>query len=259
MKDPRYPAAEPESEASARLLSALVDGELSENERNELQKRLQEDSSATERVAHYQAQKKALQALFPLPAAKSTIFVLHRTPWWRRAAIALGGVAAGLVLGIALSQSPLWEGRQPPFALRADAAYSLYASERRHPVEVTAADQVQLFDWLSRRLGRPLSAPSLHEYGYELMGGRLLPDDSGPAAQFMYQSAKGERLALYVTVFDKQEMAPHALRTGGTGTFYWASHGMGYALSGRGNEHRLREIALDVCSAMGGKADVWKG
>jgi anti-sigma factor RsiW len=222
-------------------------------------KRLQEDPSPAERVAHYQAQKLALQALFPLPVAKPALLLEYRTPWWRSAVIGLSGVAAGLVLGIILSQSPLWEGRQPPFALRADAAYSVYAPEQSHPVEVASTDQVQLFDWLSRRLGRPLSAPLLHEYGYELIGGRLLPGDSGPAAQFMYQNDKGNRLALYITVFDKKELTPHAVHNGGRGTYYWVSHGLGYALSGRGNEQRLGEIALDVCNALGGKVETWKG
>ena len=52
--------------------------------------------------------------------------------------------------------------------------------------------------WLSKRLGTPSSVPHLSETGYELVGGRLLPGNSGPAAQFMYQDARGQRLTLYV-------------------------------------------------------------
>jgi len=52
---------------------------------------------------------------------------------------------------------------------------------------------------LSKRLNRTLTIPSLHEYGFELVGGRLLPGEDGPAAQFMYQNANGERLTLYMT------------------------------------------------------------
>ena len=32
-----------------------------------------------------------------------------------------------------------------------------------------------------------------------------------------------------------------------------------YALSGRGYDPRLREIAMEACSALGGPPDAWKG
>ena len=45
--------------------------------------------------------------------------------------------------------------------------------------------------WLSKRLGRPLVVPDLAAVGFRLMGGRLLPAEDGPAAQFMYETGKG--------------------------------------------------------------------
>lgn len=35
--------------------------------------------------------------------------------------------------------------------------------------------------------------------GYELIGGRLLPGNAGPVAQFMYHDSSGQRLTLYVS------------------------------------------------------------
>ncbi len=53
--------------------------------------------------------------------------------------------------------------------------------------------------WLSNRLKRSMTIPSLTEYGFQLVSVRLLPGEEGPAAQFMYQNAAGERLTLYIT------------------------------------------------------------
>ncbi|MBV8646987.1 anti-sigma factor [Paludibacterium sp.] len=247
-----------EQEASARLLGALLDGELSEAARDVTEARVRENPDDAARLAHYQAQNQALHALFPLPAPAPALLLQRRPSWRQRAWIGVGGMAAGLLLGFGLFASD-WTGLgEPAFARRADMAYAVYAPEARHPVEVAASDQAHLVSWLSRRLGRPLTVPSFAEYGYTLVGGRLLPGDAGPAAQFMYQSGSGERLTLYVTVFDHRDVNPQSLQGEGRRTFYWADHGMGYALSGPGEERALSEIAQDACYALGGRPDSWK-
>jgi anti-sigma factor RsiW len=190
-----------------------------------------------------------------------------RTPWWRRVGVAACWLAAGA--GLALALGPLaprltggaWNGlgaSAPSFAERADIAYAVYTPERRHPVEVAASEEEHLIAWLSKRLNRPLSVPSLQEYGYSLVGGRLLPGEAGPAAQFMYENRGGARLTLYVTGTARDENAFRLLRDGNRRTFYWISDGMGYALSGPIAEGKLRSIAVDVCSALGGKPEAWQ-
>ncbi|WP_176058016.1 anti-sigma factor [Paraburkholderia sp. BCC1876] len=195
------------------------------------------------------------------------IVVRRAAPWWQRVGIAACWLVAGA--GIALALGPLaprltggaWGGLggQPPsFAERADVAYAVYTPERRHPVEVAASDEEHLINWLSKRLNRPLSVPSLQEYGYSLVGGRLLPGEAGPAAQFMYENAGGARLTLYVTGTARDETVFRLFRDGNRRTFYWISDGMGYALSGPIAEGKLRSIAVDVCSALGGKPETWQ-
>ena len=73
------------------------------------------------------------------------------------------------------------------------AAHRTFAVEVRHPVEVDAAQEAHLVQWLSKRLGRPLVVPDLSATGYRLMGGRLLPAGSGAAAQLMYENGAGDR------------------------------------------------------------------
>ncbi|VBB11525.1 anti-sigma factor family protein [Burkholderia stabilis] len=259
MDDSRKPSNDRDDDASAQLLSALLDGELSGNERREVLERLQSDPEEAERFAHYRAQRDALQALFPLPGAASALFVQRRVSRRRGIAYACAGLAAGLLIGIALHAGWTAFGSEPAFAARADVAYAVYAADRDDPVEVGAGDRSRLDAWLSARVGRPVRAPSLDEYGYALLGGRLLPGEAGPAAQLMYQRADGERVTLYMTAYDARRLAPQAMSADGRYTYFWSDRGMGYALSGRGDERRLRELAIEACGALGGSTDAWKG
>ena len=74
----------------------------------------------------------------------------------------------------------------------------VYLLEHRHAVEVKAAEEKHLVDWLSKHLGHAVRAPGLTEAGFELAGGRMLPDAGWPAAQFMYEGGGGRRVTLYV-------------------------------------------------------------
>jgi anti-sigma factor RsiW len=273
-----------------RMLSAFVDGELPPAERAAIEAQLARQPQAAARVAAWRAQKAALQALCGAStrnrepgldehgasagggeqsdAGEPAFIVVRRpTPWWQRAGLAACWLAAGA--GLALALGPLaprltggaWNGLggQPPsFAERADIAYAVYTPEKRHPVEVAANEEEHLVSWLSRRLNRPLSVPSLQEYGYSLVGGRLLPGEAGPAAQFMYENRSGERLTLYITGISRDETAFRLFRDGNRRTFYWVSDRMGYALSGPIAEDKLRSIAIEVCSALGGKPETWQ-
>ncbi|RAR56196.1 anti-sigma factor RsiW [Paraburkholderia unamae] len=277
-----HEGATPQEEAIS-MLGAFVDGELPPGDRAALEARLAADPQAAARVAAYRAQKAALQALCAgeragpdapnAPDAAPAVLVLRaRAPWWWRAGIAAAWVcvgagltaavmalaprlapdlAPGVIARIETSESP------EAFARRADVAYAVYSPEQRHPVEVGAADEAHLIAWLSKRLGKPLTAPSLAEYGYALVGGRLLPGNRGPAAQFMYENDAGERLTLYVGSSRADRDAVRLLRDGNRRTFYWSTDRTGYALSGPQTEPKLREIAFDVCGALGGKPGQW--
>ena len=157
---------------------------------------------------------------------------------------------------LTLSAAPL-----PVFAQSADMAYAVYAPEQHHAVEVAASQGDHLVTWLSKRLNRSLTIPSLHEYGFELVGGRLLPGENGPAAQIMYQNANGERLTLYMTggsTKGREEYAIRMLRDGQRRTYYWTTGNAGYALSGEIDEARLKAISYDACAALGGNPAMWK-
>lgn len=141
------------------------------------------------------------------------------------------------------------------FVLQAGYAYAAYMPEKRHPVEVAAADQDHLVQWLSKRLGRPLKVPQLTTEGFELVGGRLLPGPAGTRAQFMYQNQQGLRLTLYLGAIESSDNAeaPNLQAAqfryepqGPVPSFYWADQGFGYALSGPVDSTTLMTLARTV-------------
>jgi anti-sigma factor RsiW len=159
---------------------------------------------------------------------------------WRRAAIAAGWVALGLLVGglagwqlHGLRPATPPQAEVPTFVKRAAVAHAVYSPEVRHPVEVGADQEAHLVAWLSKRLGAPLRAPHLEDVGYYLVGGRLLPGESGPVAHFMYQCKKGTRVTLYVRTNSapNQETAFRYSAEGPVKVYYWIDRRLGYALS----------------------------
>lgn len=159
--------------------------------------------------------------------------------------LSIGGIVGFLVRGnIGGTASP-----EPLTLPRAAAiAHAVYVPEIRHPVEVTADQERHLVTWLSKRLGTAIAAPALHDEGYELVGGRLLPGNSGPVAQFMYQDARGQRLTLYVRTdaASNRETAFRFSQEGKVGVFYWLDGRLGYALSGELAKADLMRVANSV-------------
>jgi len=165
---------------------------------------------------------------------------------WHAAAIAAGWVVLGLGAGaIAGWQLHAWRSvvpahaEVPGFVKRAAVAHAVYSPEVRHPVEVGADQEQHLVAWLSKRLGAPLRAPHLDDVGYSLVGGRLLPGESGvagasaPVAQFMYQCKQGTRVTLYLRTYASanQETAFRYAAEGNVKVFYWIDRKLGYAIS----------------------------
>ena len=127
-------------------------------------------------------------------------------------------------------------------------AHGVYSPEVRHPVEVSVDQQDHLVQWLSKRMGGNMKPPQLAALGFDLVGGRLLPGERGPSAQFMYQDAAGLRLTLYVAKENAggRDTAFRFEQAGGVNVFYWIDGPFGYALSSGIDKPRLQEVAVEV-------------
>lgn len=183
-------------------------------------------------------------------------------PAWRRMAAMLvvaagagliGGTAGWTLRGAGADGAGGLAASAPSQALaalprQAAMAHAVYSPEVKHPVEVGADQQQHLVAWLSKRLGKQLRPPQLAKQGYELVGGRLLPGDNGPVAQFMYADASGQRMTLYVSSGQKQnrDTGFRFAQEGNVGVFYWIDGSFGYALSAAVGKKELSQIAQAV-------------
>ncbi|AWK87273.1 anti-sigma factor family protein [Azospirillum thermophilum] len=137
------------------------------------------------------------------------------------------------------------------FVADAVSAHRVFAVEVRHPVEIGGDQESHLVSWLSKRLGKQLRCPPLGKRGYELVGGRLLADADGPAAQLMYQDAAGRRITLYIRPSPNAPgMAFRYTQDGGLLAAYWRDNGLALAVTGDLDRATLSGIAEEVYGAL---------
>lgn len=247
-------------------LHAYVDGRLDVVRRAEVEAWLAANAEDAVRVADWQRQKEALHRRFD-PVLEEMVPERLLQAGTGRGAFAyrsLGGMAAALAWVVVGGMAGYFvrgpgEAGSAPLASRAIThqaalAHAVFVPEVRHPVEVGADQEAHLVQWLSKRLGTSIRAPSLQASGFKLMGGRLLPGEAGPAAQFMYQDAGGRRVTLYL----------RTKATGGTGTafrfarenglsaFYWVDGSVGYALVGDLKRDELLGLAESAYRGLDG-------
>lgn len=217
---------------------------------------LPDEAAAT--WAEWDRQDAALAALYgpvavePVPERHRRLITTaaRRPPRSARLAVALPRLAAALAL-VALGATGGWLAAQrggagqPTLAAEALRAHDTFVVEVKHPVEVPASDEAHLVGWLSKRVGAPIHPPDLAAQGFALIGGRVLPEARGAAAQLMYEDATGRRLTLYVTREPgRDETAFRALGGGTTQGFWWIDGGLGCALIGDLPRDRLRALAV---------------
>jgi len=256
-------------------LQAWVDGRLTPEDAEAVETYFAAHPEVWERWSQYVEQREELRAAFarsaeqPIPARLRVARLMaerrrrhHRRFTRIAAAVALlivGGVggwgAHDLLAVLTSSASAVLASSVFDDAI---AAHRTFSVETRHPVEVGANEEAHLVQWLSKRLGHRLIVPDLNALGFQLMGGRLLPADSGPAALFMYEDGKGTRLSCYYLVVDVAGETEFQFREqNGISAFYWVDDGLAYAIAAnvpRGPLLKIAEIVYQQNSSDGAKA-----
>jgi anti-sigma factor RsiW len=253
----------PQPDFSDTDLSAWLDGEGSAEQRAAVEAHLRSHPDAAAKARLWSADRDALRARFDAVRgeevpARLTETVLSGRGWasgrWAQAAAVAGLLLAGGAIGSALTWQ--WQAKQVTAAQagtaqgwvqRAVYAHSVFTPEPRHAVEVRAQEE-HLSRWLTRRIDLPVKLFDLRDEGFELMGGRLLPDATGKSAQLMYENAATkERVTVYLRKPDAD--APTAFRyqqQDKLGLFYWVEAGAGYALVGALPKERLLALARAI-------------
>ncbi len=245
-------------------LHAYLDGALDEDARAEIEAWLagHPDDDAT--TAAWRRQRDGLRALYdgileePVPPgmlarlAESRPGVSRRA--WLRAAAGIALFAAGAAAGWGVHDRLTPPGLAPAtFISHAVKAHVVFTAERRHAAEARAdTEEKHLIRWLSKRLGQPVRPPPLAELGFRLIGGRLVADAAGPAAQYMYQDKSGRRVTLYVRRESEARYAAFRFASeGGLSAFYWIDSPLSYAVIGRMEREELLKLARMVYRKLG--------
>ncbi len=136
------------------------------------------------------------------------------------------------------------------------SAFRTYVVEAAHPVEVRADGSSDLMQWLTARLGRPVTVPDLQAQGFRLMGGRLLPAGDEPAAMLMYDDDRGTRLTLYSRAGPSGGRGVFRYaRADDVAAFSWIDAGMSYVVTARTDEARLLRVAQAVDAQVSGQRE----
>lgn len=241
-------------------LHAYLDGQLSELRQLQVETWLKDHPDELNELAEYQSIDRELQNLLdPIldEALPESLKIKPRRNILGRVAAIAGLLFTGSLIGwqantvmMAGSQSQQIQNNllQP-----ATFAHLIYTAEKKHPVEVVAAQEQHLIKWLSKRMHADIKAPNLSQHGYQLIGGRLLPSTNRMAAQFMYQNDLGNRVTLYVRRIS--EVNADALfrftNNNKLNTFYWIEESLGYALSGELDKSMLMSMAKTTHEQLG--------
>lgn len=254
-------------------LQAFVDGRLPSSRREAVRAYLDDHPALADQVKQEIELREALRARLAFKAAEpvpsrlrvANLMAGQRRPAPRRGT-AVAAAVAGLLIGFALGAAGgiWWSGAgrvtAASVAGNAIAAHRIYVGERLHPVEVPAEQEAHLVQWLSRRVGKPLSAPNLTAQGYRLIGGRLLPDSGEAAALFMYENAGGNRLTLYARSGGSEAQTSFRFESrDDLSAFSWIDNGLSYVVTAKVERAQLLPIAETIYKQFDAAGDPAKG
>ncbi|BFG71990.1 anti-sigma factor [Paraburkholderia terrae] len=259
---------------------AYVDGTLSDERREEVERAIELNPALAARVSDYFSLNNMFHERYdrvlnePVPARL-------RMPEKRRWLSAANwpqftGMAAALVLGIGIgvgtnmgkdvaapgasapsvtsSTRPVSADASEVFAQKAALAHVVYMPTVSRPAQIGQDHEQDFVQYLANKLGTDVHPPMLTKSGFELAGGRILPGDDGPVAQFMYHNANGERVTLCIShrKVNANTTAFKLYQEGPVNVFYWVDGDFGYAVSGGIDRKVMLQIAHDVYAQLTG-------
>lgn len=258
-------------------LHAYVDNQLSEEKRQAVEELMRNDPNIAEQIIQWQTQNKAIKNYFnqenfadipnqlnidrlqakskPQPKIKSIKqgkpdrIQSHNNPWYYSMAASLflmiGSSLVGWFSHDLLQTAPQ---NSPLFSDMAISAYEVFSVEVLHPVEVKANKKDHLVKWLSKRIDHPIKLPELENYGFKLLGGRLLSMQEGrAAAQFMFENEQGKRITWLVS--KSPAYKDHAFffkNEKNVNSYYWMDSNVAYSVSGKMDRDNLHKLSQGI-------------
>lgn len=235
-------------------LHAFVDGQLPAEQFAAVEAWLVAHPEDAARIATWRAQADVIRLRFgeaadeAIPERLKLNTLLRSGGRWRAIAAAFAAFAfliGGLSGWMARSTTEVVAAAGDPadqIAQEALSAHKLYIAEVRHPIEV-GAGEAHLMPWLSRRVGTNLRVPDFSPFDFKLLGGRLLPGPSSPAAMLMFENGNGDRVTFYSTKVEGPQMSFRYLQSDNVAAIRWVESGYTFVVSGNADKARLKELA----------------
>ena len=248
---------------AARAVEAWLAGDA---EAQQLRRQLQEDSlalrgllSAVLREPAPQALQDAITALASDRAQTGVDGVAvvpfpgrarPRALWLAAAAVVclLVGGLGGFLAGQYQASRDLATTTQlvPDWIMQVAQYHRVYAGEKRHLVEVAAAETPHIQQWLGRRLEMPLVVPDLADEGLTFRGARMLVIDGAPVAQLIYTPPDGRALALCIIRSPREDKPPTVSRQEDLHLVDWRTKGYGFVVVGWEEHAQIQAIAASA-------------
>lgn len=243
-------------------LHGYIDGELPIHRRAEVESYLAAHPNHAALLAEFSALTLSLHGLYGIgppanPGVDALTAELDRALRRRRrthrlmrlvAAVCVLAVGTGVVSGLH-DRFREAEDRLLAFTQQATDAHVLFAGDRPMPADAAQEDETGVVTWLSQRLtGVPLRAPNLRSLGYALSAERILPMDSGPAAQIMYESQEAEQpVTLFIGKGKAAKPTPFTyVQNDDLSIFYWQEGPFAYSLAGSLDRAGLLALAEEA-------------
>jgi anti-sigma factor RsiW len=237
-------------------LHAFADGELQGEERQAIERLLAENEEARKALSDINYQKSELRKAYgatvdePVPATLLDAAQSHHPRGYLRVVASLALLLIGGSGGWYLAQHS--ESVQAAsLEQRALIAHEVFSVEVKHPVEVAASERVHLQAWLSKRVGTPITIPTLDFDGFEFLGGRMLVGENSPAGQLMYEASDKQRLTVFISSNDDGK--DEALRIEAHGklvTCYWRDGKLAVAVTSEMGKDDMMTLAKNVYDQM---------
>lgn len=245
-------------------LHRWLDGELTPEEAERVERYLDRNEAARARLSDYARNEEILRAAYmegatdePSPEIEALADRLgERLDSYRRRGRlgalfpALAACVTAFVAGAA--SYPAMEAylpwRVPAVVETAARAHEIL--ELANPIEMRAAESGELDDRVARHVGADVDVPDLASVGFRLVGGRLLSGVEGPLAQIVYEDAAGARLTLYVSgaeTVEAEEITVVALDELTAG--YWKAAQLAYSVVANMDAETLRQVAIEISAA----------
>ncbi|MEM7425635.1 MAG: hypothetical protein AAF441_06040 [Pseudomonadota bacterium] len=173
-----------------------------------------------------------------------------RSSLWRIAAalLAVAGLGASYgayEFGLDRGRQVAAAGQKKPAGWLAHVAdyHRVYASEKRHLVEIGPDEEPHIRKWLSARIGKDVPVPDFTEHGLTFAGARMLVAGGKPVAQYIYTQADGRPVGYCVISSPGPDKALQSRSIGGLNLASWKQDGLAFVVVGWDNPDRLEQIA----------------